>query len=49
MADNKNSVAKATKNSVNKQAFVNRKLSVLNQKMGSQYERNATRVIENNR
>lgn len=34
---------------VDKQAFVNRKLSVLNQKTGARYERSAARIVENNK
>lgn len=34
---------------VDKQAFIARKLSVLNQKSGAQFERTAVRVVENNR
>lgn len=40
--------AKATEKDV-KQAFINRKLQVLNQKSGAKYERTAARVLENNK
>lgn len=40
---------KKARKKVNKQVFINRKLGVLNQKTGSKYERNAARVVENNK
>lgn len=34
---------------IDKQLFVSRKLGVLNKKQGPKFERNAVRVVENNR
>lgn len=34
---------------IDKKAFVSRKLGVMNQKQGPKFERNAARVVENNR
>lgn len=34
---------------VNKEMFIARKLGVMNQKTGAKYERNAVRIVENNK
>ena len=34
---------------VNKQEFINKKLAVLNKKSGAMHERNAARVVKNNK
>jgi len=39
---------KTTSNRADVQAFVQRKLQVLNQKKGARYERDAARVVANN-
>ncbi|MGX7193799.1 hypothetical protein [Enterococcus moraviensis] len=36
------------KNTVDAQVFIQRKLQTLNQKNGGRYERDATRVVQNN-
>ena len=38
----------ATPNKADVQAFVQRKLQILNQKKGARYERDAARVVANN-
>lgn len=45
----KHDETQAASKAADKQAFVNRKLNVLNQKNGSLYERVAARVVENNK
>ena len=44
-----NTLDKPVDNVVDKQAFVNRKLSILNKKSGALQERNAARIVKNNR
>lgn len=40
---------KQTENPLDKQAFVNRKLAVINKKSGAMQERNAARIVKNNK
>lgn len=46
MAKEKKETAK--KEMMNRQAFIQRKLMVLNKKNGGRYERDAARVVQNN-
>ncbi|MBL1227993.1 hypothetical protein IW492_01955 [Enterococcus sp. BWB1-3] len=48
MAKEKKTKEAAKKSAVNAQAFIQGKLQTLNQKNGGRYERDATRVVQNN-
>ncbi|OJG27624.1 hypothetical protein RU98_GL002327 [Enterococcus caccae] len=48
MAKEKKTKEVAKKDTVDLQVFIQRKLQVLNQKNGGRYERDATRVVQNN-
>ncbi|MEI5994017.1 hypothetical protein [Candidatus Enterococcus mansonii] len=48
MAKEKKTKEVTKKDAVDAQVFIQRKLQVLNKKSGGRYERDATRVVQNN-